>query len=50
MYDDHDSKEAIIVASERLTNYRTDWQEVPVNHALLVDKNVKITLQPIEIS
>ena len=38
---------AILVASEPLTDYASEWQEVPSNHMLLINKNFKITLRAI---
>jgi glutamine amidotransferase len=36
---------AVIVASEPLTDYAKEWQEVPVNHFLVVNQDLKIKLQ-----
>ncbi|MDF1795838.1 MAG: class II glutamine amidotransferase [Coxiellaceae bacterium] len=43
-FDDKDPQ-AIIVASEPLSEYADSWREVPPNHALLVDENLKIDLK-----
>ncbi len=42
---DEKSPEAIIVASEPLSDYAGQWREVPPNHALLVDENLSIDLR-----
>ncbi|MEE9451599.1 MAG: hypothetical protein V3V61_02455 [Gammaproteobacteria bacterium] len=38
---------ALLIASERLTDYAKEWQEVPVNHMLLVDQQLNVSLQSI---
>jgi glutamine amidotransferase len=41
---------AVLVVSEKLTAYRSDWHEIPVNHILLVDSNLHIELRPVRES
>jgi glutamine amidotransferase len=36
-----------VITSEKLTNFHVDWQEVPRNTLLLVDKSKQITLRPL---
>lgn len=39
---------AVIIASERLNNYRAEWENIPVNHMLLVRDDYSTKLQPIK--
>lgn len=39
---------AIIVASEQLPDYAEEWQEIPVNHLLIVDTALNLIFQPID--
>lgn len=38
-------KEAIIVASEKLTESENDWQEIPPNHILLIEEDLTNSLK-----
>ena len=38
----------VLIASEKLTNYKADWQEVPANHLLMVDYDHHIKLRPLD--
>jgi len=40
--------DVVLVASEPLSDYAEEWQEVPINHALFVDEALQISLRPIE--
>ncbi len=43
-----DSKRgSLLVASEKLTRYEAEWQDVPINHMLLVESDLHIELRPI---
>jgi glutamine amidotransferase len=42
MLRDDDRPEALIVASEPLTEERSDWDAVPRNHALLIDSRLSV--------
>lgn len=37
----------VLVASEKLTKFKTEWQDVPPNHMLLVDYDRDIKLHPL---
>lgn len=37
----------ILVTSEKLTRFDTDWQDVPPNHLLLVDDDLTIRMRPL---
>ena len=39
--------EQALISSEKLTDFNADWQDVPANHFLLIDKDRSINLQPI---
>ncbi|MDX1401940.1 MAG: class II glutamine amidotransferase [Kiloniellales bacterium] len=45
---DDERPEALIVASEPLTTDRSDWESVPRNHALVIDKNLTIEARSID--
>lgn len=36
---------AVLLVSEKLTNYKAEWSEIPVNHLLLVQHDLSLTLQ-----
>jgi glutamine amidotransferase len=38
---------AVLIVSEKLTNYRSDWKQIPVNHILLVDEKLKTELRAV---
>lgn len=38
---------SLLVASEKLTNFDAEWHDVPVNHMLLVDTDLRIQLRPL---
>ena len=39
---------AILIASEPLTDYAKEWQEVPANHVIMVSEQLKLSIKPIE--
>ncbi|KTD15982.1 glutamine amidotransferase [Legionella lansingensis] len=39
--------ECVLIASEKLTNPSTDWEDVPANHLLLVDRGWNLQLRPL---
>lgn len=39
------SLSSVLVASEPLGDFAEDWQEVPVNHAIFVNKNLEISIE-----
>lgn len=44
----NDENGAVLVASEKLNSYRTEWQDIPVNHMLLVRDNLTTKIKPIK--
>ena len=40
---------ALIIASEPLSDYSGEWREVPANHAIVVDQNLKAEYRPINV-
>ncbi|RUR14523.1 class II glutamine amidotransferase [Legionella septentrionalis] len=47
MLQEGNEKNCILVVSEKLTDFDTEWLEVPANHLLLVDKDLSIELRPL---
>jgi len=41
------SQHAVLIVSEKLTDIKEDWHEVPVNHFVAVDKNLSVSISPI---
>ena len=41
------SQHAVLIVSEKLTDIKEDWHEVPVNHFVAVDKNLAVLISPI---
>ncbi|MCB0339637.1 MAG: class II glutamine amidotransferase, partial [Bdellovibrionales bacterium] len=39
----------VLVVSEKLTDIRNDWNEVAVNHAVLVDEDLKVSIAPLNL-
>ncbi|WP_191907102.1 class II glutamine amidotransferase [Adhaeribacter soli] len=39
---------AVLIVSEKLSNKRSDWHEIPVNHIVTVDKNLEVNLSVCE--
>ncbi len=46
---DDNNPSFVLVASEPLGDYAKDWQAVPVNHALLVNSNLAISMEKLVI-
>lgn len=44
-----DKHDCVMVASERLTNFSSEWRDVPANHLLLVDSDRRIQLRPVSV-
>lgn len=38
---------SVLIASEKLTDYHTEWQDVPANHFVIADYNWKISVIPV---
>ncbi|AHE65930.1 class II glutamine amidotransferase [Legionella oakridgensis] len=45
MLQEKDKKRCILVTSEKLTRFNAEWQDVPENHLLMVDKDFSIQLR-----
>lgn len=43
---DHTKNKAIVVASEKLTDYKKDWHEIPVNHFIHVQPDLSFKVKP----
>lgn len=41
------SEHAVLIVSEKLTDVKKDWHEVPVNHFVAVDQNLAVSISPI---
>lgn len=39
--------DAVIISSEKLTNFKAEWQTIPVNHGLLVHQNLSLKVIPV---
>lgn len=42
MLQENGEKNCILVSSEKLTDFDTEWNDVPVNHFLMIDENMHI--------
>ena len=42
----HTPHRSVLISSEKLTKFNAEWQHVPANHMLIVEKNLQIRLQP----
>ncbi len=40
--------EALLIVSEKLTNYAAEWKEIPLNHLLLVRQDLSIELKAVD--
>lgn len=47
MLKEHGKKQAVLVTSEKLTNFKAEWEDVPENHLLLIDKDLSVELRPL---
>jgi glutamine amidotransferase len=48
MLDPEERDQAVLVVSEKLTDEKKDWKEVPKNHFVMVDQNLEVTVKPIQ--
>lgn len=39
---------AVLIVSEKLTNHKAEWHEIPVNNMILVTDDLKIELRPVD--
>jgi glutamine amidotransferase len=46
---DEDKAAAVVVSSERLTDDREDWLDVPDNHTVTVTPDLQVTVEPINL-
>lgn len=47
---DINNPSAVLVASEPFGDYAADWLEVPKNHAIMINKNLEISIAEIQIN
>lgn len=45
--DENEGNGAVLLVSEKLTNYRAEWAEIPVNHMLLVRHDLSLKLRAV---
>lgn len=48
MADPDEKDEAVLVVSEKLTDIKQDWKEIPRNHFVIVDQSLKVDIKPIK--
>ncbi|WP_133131146.1 class II glutamine amidotransferase [Legionella yabuuchiae] len=46
---EHGEKKCALVASEKLNDFKTEWEDVPVNHFLLVEEDFSISTRPVNL-
>ncbi len=46
---DEDNPSAVLVASEPLGDYAEDWRAVPINHAIIVNNKLELSLEEINV-
>lgn len=39
---------AVLIVSEKLTRYRSDWHEIPVNHMITVNKDLNVNVSVVQ--
>jgi glutamine amidotransferase len=39
------SNDCILITSEKLNNNNTEWHDVPVNHLLMVDEDIRVQMR-----
>lgn len=47
MLEPEERDQAVLVVSEKLTDEKKDWKEVPKNHFVIVDQNLDVQVRPI---
>lgn len=47
MLEPEERDQAVLVVSEKLTDEKKDWKEVPKNHFVIVDQNLDVRVKPI---
>lgn len=48
MHPAHGANKCALIASEKLSIHATDWQEVPINYMLIIDKDLSISLREMQ--
>jgi glutamine amidotransferase len=48
MLDPNEREQAVLIVSEKLTDVQKDWKEIPGNHFVIVDKDLNVSLQPVQ--
>lgn len=48
MLDPDEREEAILLVSERLTDMKEQWREIPNNHFVVIEDSLEVTLRPIK--
>ena len=48
MADPDEKDEAVLIVSEKLTDVKQDWKEIPGNHFVIVDQSLKVEIKPIK--
>lgn len=44
MLKSNDENKAVLIVSEKLTRYRSDWHEIPVNHMVTVNRKLEVNV------
>ncbi|MBK0402897.1 class II glutamine amidotransferase [Adhaeribacter sp. BT258] len=44
----NDFDKAVLIVSEKLTRYRSDWHEIPVNHMVTVNRKLEVNVSVIQ--
>lgn len=50
MYPVKEKPGAVLISSEKLTDYNLEWHTVAQNHCILIDTDLTVTINPIEIA
>jgi glutamine amidotransferase len=48
MHDPDEKDEAILLVSEKLTDNKDDWKEIPKNHFIVIEDNLEVKVRPIK--
>lgn len=49
MNTEHNNEHSVLVVSEKLTSSRSDWNEIPPNHMLLINEDLSLKSRPCNI-
>ncbi|HMQ01032.1 MAG TPA: class II glutamine amidotransferase [Cyclobacteriaceae bacterium] len=47
MLEPNEREQAVLIVSEKLTDVQRDWKEIPANHFVIVDRDLIVTIKPI---